>query len=150
VSTGDFSVLRTDKFHILVFWFVVTNSPEGRLRLKCDVTRAETRFRLSAKRKSPFKLAGASVHSTTGKRAVHSSLQRLYCSCKPVFCSHVTLSGYPLHSLVFPSLLPCVTVCHHISNAVYQRSTATLTSTYQTVWCHNPGDHNMSSSVKQL
>ena len=29
-----------------------------RLRLKCDGTRAETRFRLSAKRTSPFKLAG--------------------------------------------------------------------------------------------
>ena len=30
----------------------------GRLRLKCDGTRADTRFRLSAKRMSPFKLAG--------------------------------------------------------------------------------------------
>jgi hypothetical protein len=33
----------------------------GRLRLKRDGTRAETRFRLSPKRTSPFKLAGASV-----------------------------------------------------------------------------------------
>ena len=32
-----------------------------RLRLKCDGTRAETRFRLSAKRTSPFKSARASV-----------------------------------------------------------------------------------------
>ena len=63
---------------------------------------------------------GGGVQSTTGGRAVHISLQGLYCSCKPVFCSHVTLTGYPLHSLVSPSLLlPCVTVCHHISNAVY-------------------------------
>jgi hypothetical protein len=93
----------------------------GRLRLKCDGTRAETRFRLSTKRTSPFKSAGASVQSTTGRRAVHISLQGLYCSCKPVFCSHVTLTGYPLHSLVSPSLLlSCDTVCHHISNAVYQ------------------------------
>jgi hypothetical protein len=38
----------------------------GRLRLKCDGTRTETRFGLSAKRTSPFKLAGASVQSTTG------------------------------------------------------------------------------------
>jgi hypothetical protein len=30
----------------------------GRLRLKCDGTRTETRFRLSAKRTSPFKSAG--------------------------------------------------------------------------------------------
>jgi hypothetical protein len=50
------------------------------------------------------------------------SLLGLYCSCEPVFCSHVTHTGYPLHSLVSPSLLlPCVTVCHHISNAVYSR-----------------------------
>jgi hypothetical protein len=69
-------------------------------RLKCDGTRAETRFRLSTKRKSPFKSAWALVQSTTGRRAVRTSLQCLYCSCKPVFCSHVTLTGYPLHSLV--------------------------------------------------
>ena len=51
---------------------------------------------------------------------MHIRLQGLYCSCKPVFCSHVTLTGYSLHSLVSPSLLlPCVTVCHHISNVVY-------------------------------
>jgi len=43
------------------------------LRLKCDGTRAETRFRLSAKRTSPFKPAGASVQSTTGSRGVRIS-----------------------------------------------------------------------------
>jgi hypothetical protein len=42
-----------------------------RLHSKCDVTRAETKFRLSAKRTSPFKLAGASVQSSTGSRGVH-------------------------------------------------------------------------------
>jgi hypothetical protein len=63
--------------------------------------------------------AGSSVQSTTDSRAVHISLQGLYCSCKPVSCSHVTLTGYPLHSLVSPSLLlPCVTVCHHISTGL--------------------------------
>ena len=101
-----------------------TASPPGkrpdRPRLKCDGTRAETRFRLSAKRMCPFKSAGASVQSTTGRRAVHISLQGLYCSCKPLFCSHVTLTGYPLHSLVSPSLLlPCLTMCHHISTGLY-------------------------------
>jgi len=81
----------------------------------------KTRFRLSAKRTSPFKSAGASVQSTTGGRALHISLQGLYCLCKPVFCSHVTPTGYPLHSLVFPLLLlPCVTVCHHISTGLYR------------------------------
>ena len=44
-----------------------------RLRLKCDGTRAKTRFRLSAKGKSPFKSAGASVQSTTGSRVVRIS-----------------------------------------------------------------------------
>jgi hypothetical protein len=93
----------------------------GRQRLKCDGTCAETRFRLSAKGTSPFESAGVSVHSNTGRRAVHISLQGLYCSCKPVFCSHVTLTGYPLYSIVSPSLLlPCIIVCHHISNTVYQ------------------------------
>ena len=96
-----------------------------RLCLKCDGTRTETRFRLSVKQASPFKSAGASVQSTTGRPAVHISLQSLYCSCKPVFCSHVMLTGYPLHSLVSPSLLlPCVTVCHHISTGLYYISLA--------------------------
>ena len=43
-----------------------------RLRLKCDGTRAETRFRLSAKRTSPFKSARASGQST-GSRGVRIS-----------------------------------------------------------------------------
>ena len=34
------------------------------------MARAETRFRLSAKRTSPFKSEGASVQSTAGSRAV--------------------------------------------------------------------------------
>ena len=34
------------------------NSHQGRLRLKCDGTRSETRFRLSSKRTSPFESAG--------------------------------------------------------------------------------------------
>jgi len=46
---------------------------EGRLRLKCDDTRAKTRFRLSAKRTNQFKSAGASVQSTTGSRGVRIS-----------------------------------------------------------------------------
>ena len=79
-----------------------------RLRLKCDGTRAETRLRLSTKRTSPFKWAGGSVQSTTGRQAVHIILQGLYCSCKPVFCSHATLTSYPLHYLVSPSLLHSV------------------------------------------
>jgi len=44
-----------------------------RLLSKCDGTRAETKFRISAKRTSPFNSEGASVQSTTGSRGVHIS-----------------------------------------------------------------------------
>ena len=48
----------------------------SRPRLKCDGTRAETRFRLSAKRTSPFKSAErASVQSTAGSRDVRHQRQ---------------------------------------------------------------------------
>ena len=43
------------------------------MRLKRDDTRAETRFRLSPKRTSPFKSAGASVQSTAGSRGMRIS-----------------------------------------------------------------------------
>ena len=43
------------------------------LRLKCDGTRAETTFRLTAKWTRPFKSAGASVQSTNGSRVVRIS-----------------------------------------------------------------------------
>jgi len=42
----------------------------SKLRFKCYGTHAETRFRPSAKRRSPFKTAGASVQSTTGSRVL--------------------------------------------------------------------------------
>ena len=43
-------------------------------RAERDGTRAETRFRLSLKRTSPFKSVGASVQSTAGSRGVRISL----------------------------------------------------------------------------
>ena len=85
--------------------------------MKYDGTRAETRFRLSAKRTSPFKSAGPSVQSTTGSRGV-----RINCSNAgyTMFRGSVKGTGYPLHSPVSPSLpLPCVTVCHHITDGIY-------------------------------
>jgi len=42
-------------------------------RFKRDDTRAETRFRLSPKRTSPFQSAGVSVQSTAGSRGVRIS-----------------------------------------------------------------------------
>jgi hypothetical protein len=107
-------------------------SPGVRLRLKCDDTRAETRFRLSAKRTSPFKSAGALVQSITGIRGVRiSCINAGY----TMFQGSVKGTGYPLHSPVSPSLLlPYVTVCHQISTRLYlfwnQSSDYTVQSVY--------------------
>jgi len=89
----------------------------GRGQLECDGTRAETRFRLSVKRTSPFKSSGASVQSTTGSRDVRISGSNAGYS---VFRGSVKGTGYPFHSPVSPSLPPTsgVDVCHHISVGV--------------------------------
>ena len=94
--------------------FIDTRSRD---QLKCDGTRAETRFCLSAKRTSSLKSAGASVQSTTGSRGVRiSGINAGY----TMFRDSVKDTGYPLHSPIFSSLpLPCFTVCHHISTGVY-------------------------------
>jgi len=42
----------------LLVLYALEKRKTGRGQLKCDGTRAETRFRLSAKRPSPFKSAG--------------------------------------------------------------------------------------------
>ena len=90
-------------------------------QLKCDGTRAETRFRLSAKRTSPFKSSGASVQSTAGNRGVRISGSN---AGYTVFRGSVKSTGYTLHSPGSPSLpLPCVTVCHHISAGLYHQVT---------------------------
>jgi hypothetical protein len=89
----------------------------SRLRLKCDGTRAETRFLLSAKRTSPFKSVGASAQSTADSRGVRISGSN---AGYTTFRGSVKSTGYPLHSPVSRSLpLPCVTVCHQVSNALY-------------------------------
>jgi len=76
--------------------------------MKCDGTRAETRFRLSAKRTSPFKSAGASVQSPTGSRSVRISGSN---GGYIMFRGSVKGTGYPFHSPVFLSLpFPYVTV----------------------------------------
>ena len=91
----------------------------SRLRLKRDGTRAETRFRLSAKRTSPFKSAGASVQSTTGSLSVRISGSN---AGYTKFRGSGKSTGYTLHPPVSPSLpLPCVTMCHHISTWLYNQ-----------------------------
>ena len=90
----------------------------SKLRLKCDITRAETRFRLLVKWTSPFKSAGTSVQSTTGNRGVRISGSN---AGYTVFQGTVNSTGYTLHSPVSPSLpLLCVTICHHILTGLYK------------------------------
>jgi len=93
----------------------------SRLRLKRDGTRSETKFRLSAKRTSPFKSAGASVQSITGSRGVRIGGSN---AGYTMFRGSVKGTGYPLHSPVSPSLpLPSVNVCHHISTGLLTTTT---------------------------
>jgi len=87
--------------------------------LKCGGTRAETRFRLSAKRTSPFKSVGATIQSTNGSRGVRISGSN---AGYTMFRGSVKGTGYPLHSPVSSSLpLTCDTVCHHVSIGLYSR-----------------------------
>jgi hypothetical protein len=84
----------------------MSSGAAGKLRLKCDGTRAETTFRLSAEGTSPFKSEGASVQSTTRSRGVRISGSN---AGYTMFRSSMKGTGYPLHSPVSPSLtLPCV------------------------------------------
>jgi len=90
-----------------------------RLRLKCDGTRAETIFRLSAKRMSPFKSAGGRQFSRllASRRVRISGSNAGY----TMFRGSVKGTGYPMHSPVSPSLpLHCVIVCLHISTGIYK------------------------------
>ena len=88
----------------------------SRARAERDGTRAETTFCLPPKRTSPFKSAGESVQLTAGSRGVRISVSN---AGYTTFRGRVKSTGYPLHSPISPSLsLPCVTVCHHIPNAV--------------------------------
>jgi len=84
------------------------NFLQVRLHLKCDVTRAETRFCLSPKRTSPFKLARASVQSTAGSRGVRISVNNagytMFRGSVRVLATH-SIHQFPLH---FPSRAsPC-------------------------------------------
>ena len=73
---------------------------DGRLRLNCDDTRAETRFRLSAKLTSPFESARASVQSSTGSRSVRISGSNagytMFGSSVRVLATH-SIRQFPLH-----------------------------------------------------
>jgi hypothetical protein len=108
--------------------------------LKRDGTRAETRFRLSPKRMSPFKSAGASVQSTTGSRGVRIGGSN---AGYTMFRGSVKSTGYPLHSSVSLSLpLPCVAVCHHILTGLY------LPTSELTLSCLSPMHNTIPSTIQ--
>ena len=79
-------------------------------RTERDGTCAETRFRLSSKRASPFKSVGASVQSTAGNRGARISLSNAgyttFGDGVRVLATH-SIRQFPLH---FPSRAsPCAT-----------------------------------------
>jgi len=116
-----FTVKETlDLFPAPLSFVTVSVSALSRLRLKCDGTRAETRFHLSTKWMSPFKSAGESVQLTTGSWGV---CIRGSNAGYTMFWGSVKSTGYPIHSPVSPSLpLLCVTMCHYISTGLEHNS----------------------------
>jgi len=60
---------RVQDFFVLLCYALHSGTDQ----LKCDGTREENRFRLSVKRTSPFKSAGASVQSNNDSRGVRIS-----------------------------------------------------------------------------
>ena len=96
-----------------------------RLRLKCDGTRAETRFLLSAKSTSPFKSAGASVQSTTGCRGMSVSGSN---AGYTMFRGSEKGTGYTIHSPVSPSFpsraSPCAITFQLDSTAVPDKTSS--------------------------
>jgi hypothetical protein len=104
----------------------------SRLCLKCDGTYAETRFRLSAKRTSPFKSAGASLQSTTGSRVMRISGSN---AGYTMFRGSVKGTGYHSicqFSLHFPSLVsPCA-----ITFQLDSTCSSLCTSGLRTYLCH--------------
>jgi len=86
-------------------------SVRGRARLKRDGTCAETRFGLSAKRTSTFKLAGVSVQSTTGSRRVRISGSNGRNAGYTMFWGRVQDYWLPTPLECFPFTSPTVRHC---------------------------------------
>jgi hypothetical protein len=101
--------------------------------LKCDGTRAETRFRLSAKRMSPFKPAGASVQSATGSRGVRISGSNGSNAAYTMFRGSVKGTGYPLHSPVSP--FPSPPVRHRVSSRFNWTLLSSISFTFSSSFC---------------
>jgi hypothetical protein len=91
--------------HFIIF--ILEEDTTSRLRLKCDGTRAETRFRLSAKRTSP---------NRRGRQFSRPLAAGVYASAvvmldTPSSEEELKSTGYPLHSPVSPSLPIATSPC---------------------------------------
>ena len=122
IEGAGLAIQATVSPHVLVKLYFQAFVTFGRGQLKCDGTRAKTRFRLSAKQTSPFKSAGgvSSVDYWHSRGVRISGSNAGY----TMFRGSVKSTGYPLHSLVPTTLpIPRVTVCYHISTGVYYSTT---------------------------
>jgi hypothetical protein len=106
----------------------------GRGQLKCDGTRAETRFRLLAKRTSPFKSAGASVQSTTGSWGVRISGSNAGYTMFEVLWR--VLATTPFASFPFTSPPVCPRLPSHFNWSLHSASAHTIGShtVYRSFW----------------
>ena len=77
-------------------------------RAERDGTRAETRFRFSPKRTSPFKSVGTSVQSTTGSRGVRVSSSNGSNAGQTTFRGKVDLYWLPTPFACLPFTSPPV------------------------------------------
>ena len=80
----------------------------GIARAERDGTRAETKFRLSPRRTSPFKSVGASVQSTAGSRGVRISSSNGSNAGQTTFRGKVELYWLPSPFACFPFTSPPV------------------------------------------
>ena len=101
----------------------------GRAHAEPDGTRAETRFRLSPKRTSPFKSAGESVQSTAGSRGARISVSNAgYITSRGrvrVLATH-SICQFPLN---FPSRAsPCATT--------FRKQYTTKEGKFHPITCH--------------
>jgi len=102
------------------------------LRLKCDGTRAETRFRLSAKRTSPFKSAGGRQFSRLLAAEVWASaVVMLDTSCSEAVWRTLATHSIRLFPLHFPARAsPCaitfqldstILFPHYLINMIFEK-----------------------------
>jgi hypothetical protein len=109
---------------------------DSRLRLKCEGTRAETRLRLSPKRTSPFKSAGASVQSTAGSGGARISVSNAgyttFRGSVRVLATH-SICQFPLH---FPfRASPCAIRFQTLSTTEYKRKSFLLVVNTTSITC---------------